>query len=80
MSDNERKPFGWGESVVVMEEAPDEYAPKERGWVVGFSLVEDPEFASKHGVSPGDWVCFVEFAERPDRHIPARFLKGGDEE
>lgn len=67
--------FTWGDSVKVIEDAPENFFPNRKGEVVGFYKVETESEALKKKTEIGTYLYEIEFSDGSQTDIPEKYLE-----
>lgn len=70
----------WGDTVIVIENAPLCYKPNTHGSVCGIRTIETEETAQQFNSMIGETVYLVEFSNGEALEIPQQFLRVESEE
>lgn len=66
--------FTWGDSVIIIKNAPNKFHPGKFASVCGFYKVQAKETARELDCEVGDWIYTVEFEDGSDIQIPEHYL------
>ena len=73
--DRKNNNFTWGDSVLILKSAPNQFHRGEFASICGFYKIRSPESANKFLCNVGDWVYTVEFENGSDIQIAERYLE-----
>ena len=72
--EDEDNKFTWGDSIIILKEAPKQFHPGEFGSICGFYKIKSEETAKELICTKGDWVYTVEFEDGHDIQIAECYL------
>jgi hypothetical protein len=67
--------FTWGDSIIIIKSAPDEFHPGEVASICGFYKIKSPETAEQLFCNVGDWIYTVEFGDGNDIQVAEHYLE-----
>ena len=73
--EEENNKFTWGDSIIIVKSAPDEFHPGEIASVCGFYKIKSTETAKQFICNEEDWIYTVEFSDGSDIQIAEHYLE-----
>jgi hypothetical protein len=67
--------FTWGDSVLVVREAPERFRPQSKGSVCGMTKIDTKFLEEHYSVPMGTFVYTVEFSDGHSIEIPEKYLQ-----
>lgn len=74
MEDKKSK-FDYGETVKILEDAPEKYHPSEIGFICGMIDIDSDEAAIAYDCIGSDWLYTVELLNGSSLQIPEKYLE-----
>lgn len=73
--EEENNKFTWGDSIIIIKSAPDQFHPGEMASICGFYKIKSPETAKQFACNMGDWIYTVEFGDGSDIQVAEHYLE-----
>ena len=73
--EEENNKFTWGDSIIIIKNAPDQFHPGEMASVCGFHKIKSLETAAQFSCNVGEWIYTVEFGDGSDMQVAEHYLE-----
>ena len=73
--EEENNKFTWGDSIIIIKSAPDQFHPGEMASICGFHKIKSLETAAQFFCNVGEWIYTVEFGDGSDIQVAEHYLE-----
>lgn len=77
--EEENNKFTWGDSIIIIKSAPDQFHPGEMASICGFHKIKSLETAAQFSCNVGEWIYTVEFGDGSDIQVAEHYLEKSPE-
>ena len=77
--EDKRSKFDYGDTVKILENAPEKYHPSEIGFICGMIDIDSEKAAFAYDCVGSEWLYTVELLDGSSLQIPEKYLETDDD-